>query len=246
MADGWAAGSTDGIGYTQLEAFDEPVGTSATLSASPSPLPGEFFDRPAVKVAPELLGALVVSRSERGVTVVRITEVEAYEGPDDPASHAFRGPSATNRAEFGEPGTFYVYRTHAVHRCLNAVCGPGRRPASVLLRAGAVEEGVALARERRRPGVPVRDLARGPANLAQALGIVDLRHDGQPASDAAAGLFLAGPAGSLRPEGVGRGPRTGIGGPAAGCPWRFWIPGEPSVSPYRAHPGARRRLGADG
>ncbi|MFF5147548.1 DNA-3-methyladenine glycosylase [Streptomyces sp. NPDC013157] len=214
-------------------------------TALPPVLSREFFDRPAVEVAPELLGALVVSRSEGGVTAVRITEVEAYEGPDDPASHAFRGPNATNRAEFGEPGTFYVYRTHAVHRCLNAVCGPGRRPASVLLRAGAVEAGAALARQRRRPGLRARDLARGPANLAQALGVVDLRHDGQSACDVTADLFLAGPTGGLCREHVGSGPRTGVGGPAAGYPWRFWTLGEPSVSPYRAHPSARHRLGAD-
>jgi DNA-3-methyladenine glycosylase len=240
MAHSSAVDGTDGIGLTQLEVFDEPVGASVV----PSAVRSEFFDRPAVEVAPELLGALVVSRSRRGVTAVRITEVEAYEGPDDPASHAFRGPNATNRAEFGEPGTFYVYRTHGVHRCLNAVCGSGRRPASVLIRAGAVETGVELARERRRPGVQARDLARGPANLAQALGIVDLRHDGQPACDAAADLFLAEPTGDLSLEPVGRGPRTGVGGPAAPYPWRFWIPGDRSVSPYRAHPGARQWLRA--
>lgn len=242
MAHSRAGESAGGTGHTQLEVFGEPADAPAPRSA----LRRAFFDRPAVEVAPELLGALVVSRSPRGVTVVRITEVEAYEGPDDPASHAFRGPNATNRAEFGEPGTFYVYRTHAVHRCLNAVCGPGRRPASVLLRAGTVEAGAALARERRRPGVRARDLARGPANLAQALGIVDLRHDGQSACDPAADVFLAEPTGCVPQERVARGPRTGVGGPAAGYPWRFWIPGEPSVSPYRAHPGPRRQPAADG
>lgn len=114
----------------QLEALEEPL----SASALPSVLSREFFDRPAVEVAPELLGALVVSRSDGGVTAVRITGVEACEGPDGPASHAFRAPKATSRAEFGKPGTFYVYRTHAVHRCLNVVCGPGRRPASVRIR----------------------------------------------------------------------------------------------------------------
>ncbi|MEU6602369.1 DNA-3-methyladenine glycosylase [Streptomyces flaveolus] len=228
--------------HEQLRAFDEPGAASAGRPA----LPERFFDRPALEVAPELLGALVVSRSQRGVTAVRITEVEAYEGPDDPASHAFRGPNRTNRAEFGAPGTFYVYRTHAVHRCLNAVCGPGRRPASVLLRAGTVVEGTDAAQERRGPGVRPRDLARGPANLARALGIADLRHDGQSACDAAADLFLAEPTGGVASARVGRGPRTGVGGPAASYPWRFWMLGESSVSPYRAHPGSRRRTRAEG
>lgn len=221
--------------------FGDPVGASAL----PPALRGKFFDRPAVEVAPELLGAVIVARSEYGVTAVRITEVEAYEGPDDPASHAFRGPNATNRAEFGEPGTFYVYRTHAVHRCLNVVCGPGRRPASVLLRAGTVESDETSARQHRRPGLRSRDLARGPGNLARALGIVDLRHDGRSACDAAADLFLAEPTGDVRRERVGRGPRTGVGGPAAGYPWRFWTLGDPSVSAYRAHPGTRRRSRTD-
>lgn len=242
MAENRTVPGVAGADHEQLRAFDEPGAASAGRSA----LREHFFDRPALEVAPELLGALVVSRSQRGVTAVRITEVEAYEGPDDPASHAFRGPNRTNRAEFGAPGTFYVYRTHAVHRCLNAVCGPGRRPASVLLRAGTVVEGADVARERRGPGVRARDLARGPANLARALGIADLHHDGQSACDAAAELFLAEPAGGVSSARVGRGPRTGVGGPAALYPWRFWMLGESSVSAYRAHPGSRQRRRAKG
>ncbi|MEV5171274.1 DNA-3-methyladenine glycosylase [Streptomyces flaveolus] len=229
--------------HEQLRAFDEP---GATSSGRPA-LPEHFFDRPALEVAPELLGALVVSRSQRGVTAVRITEVEAYEGPDDPASHAFQGPNRTNRAEFGAPGTFYVYRTHAVHRCLNAVCGPGRRPASVLLRAGTVVEGTDAAQERRGPGVRPRDLARGPANLARALGIADLRHDGQSACDAAGDLFLAEPTGGVASARVGRGPRTGVGGPAASYPWRFWMLASRASAPIgrtRGPAGGRGR-GAD-
>ncbi|MFF4116620.1 DNA-3-methyladenine glycosylase [Streptomyces sp. NPDC001714] len=226
-----------GTDHEQLRVFDGPGAAPTGRSA----LCEHFFDRPAVEVAPGLLGALVVARSQRGVTALRITEVEAYEGPDDPASHAFGGPNRTNRAEFGAPGTFYVYRTHAVHRCLNVVCGPGRRPASVLLRAATVVEGADVARERRGPGMRARDLARGPANLARALGIADLRHDGRSACDGAAELFLAEPAGGVPSERIGRGPRTGVGGPAASYPWRFWMLGESSVSPYRPHPGSRRR-----
>ncbi|MFF3515064.1 DNA-3-methyladenine glycosylase [Streptomyces sp. NPDC002573] len=242
MTENLTVPGAGGADHEQLRAFEEPGASSAGRPA----LREHFFDRPALEVAPELLGALVVSRSQRGVTAVRITEVEAYEGPDDPASHAFRGPNRTNRAEFGAPGTFYVYRTHAVHRCLNAVCGPGRRPASVLLRAGTVVEGADVAQERRGPGVRARDLARGPANLARALGIADLCHDGQSACDGAAELFLAEPAGGISSARVGRGPRTGVGGPAALYPWRFWMLGESSVSPYRAHPGYRRGMRAQG
>ncbi|MGY4927859.1 DNA-3-methyladenine glycosylase [Streptomyces sp. 900105755] len=237
MTQYWTVPGTAGTDHEQLRAFDEPEAAPAGRSA----LPERFFDRPAVEVAPELLGALVISRAQRGVTAVRVTEVEAYEGPDDPASHAFRGPNRTNRAEFGVPGTFYVYRTHAVHRCLNAVCGPGGRPASVLLRAGTVVQGADLARERRGPGLRARDLARGPANLARALGIADLRHDGRSACDGTAELFLAEPSGGVPSARIGRGPRTGVGGPAARYPWRFWVLGESSVSAYRPHPGPRRR-----
>ena len=101
----------------------------------------------------------------------RLTEVEAYEGPDDPASHAFRGPTGRNEIMFGPPGFLYVYFVYGMHWCANIVCGPPGRPSAVLIRAGEVVAGIDAARQRRPAAKQDRELARGPARLAQALGL---------------------------------------------------------------------------
>jgi DNA-3-methyladenine glycosylase len=121
---------------------------------------------PVLEVAPRLLGARF---THAGVTV-RLTEVEAYDGADDPGSHAHRGMTARNEVMFGPPGHLYVYFTYGMHHCCNVVCGPEGRASAVLLRAGEVVDGLDLARER-RPGSSDRDLARGPARLCKALAL---------------------------------------------------------------------------
>ncbi len=162
-------------------------------------LPRAFLDRPVLTVAPALLGCVLAHQSADGLVAAEIVEVEAYRGESDPASHAFRGRTARNAVMFGEPGHAYVYFTYGMHFCVNLVCeGPGEASA-VLLRAGRVVEGVALAAVRRgtsgrarvsgrrcwqprsrwQPGSAAgglgaaaeRNLARGPARLCQALGI---------------------------------------------------------------------------
>ena len=125
-----------------------------------------FFARPVLEVAPELLGCTV---SHAGVTV-RLTEVEAYEGSNDPGSHAFRGQTPRTRVMFGEPGGLYVYFTYGMHWCANLVCGSTGTASAVLLRAGEVVAGLGMARSR-RPGVIERNLARGPACLAMTLAL---------------------------------------------------------------------------
>jgi DNA-3-methyladenine glycosylase len=194
-------------------------------------------------VAPRLLGARLTTRLPDGVVTVRLTEVEAYDGENDPGSHAFRGRTARNEVMFGPAGCLYVYRHLGLHMCANVVTGVEGRASAVLLRAGEVVEGVDVARGRRlRRGV-VRhdsDLARGPARLADALGI-DLDRNG-------ADLLDGGPV-RLKPPGrpaggVVTGPRvgvSGVGGDADAYPWRFWLPGEPTVSAYR--PATARRRG---
>jgi DNA-3-methyladenine glycosylase len=194
------------------------------------------LSRPVLEVAPTLLGASLASAS----VVVRLTEVEAYAGQRDPGSHAFRGPTPRNEVMFGPPGRLYVYFTYGMHWCMNVVTGPDGEASAVLLRAGDVVEGLAHARSR-RPGVADRDLCRGPARLARTLGVtgeqggVDLLDDDSP-------VRLL-PAPSLPdPTRLRTGPRVGVAGEGATAPWRFWLDGEPTVSPYR--PAVRRARAA--
>lgn len=179
-------------------------------------------------VAPQLLGATL---THGGVTV-RLTEVEAYDGPNDPASHAYRGITPRNAVMFGPPGKLYVYFAYGMHWCANVVCGPDGQASAVLLRAGVVESGVDVARGR-RGGRPDVTLARGPANLTQALGL-GRDHDGL---DLDGKLRL--PDTPVPSSDVATGPRVGVS-VAHDVPWRFWLRGEPTVSPYRRSPRAPR------
>jgi len=180
---------------------------------------------PALQVAPRLLGGVISS----GEVSIMITEVEAYEGTDDPASHAWRGPTPRTTIMFGPPGHVYVYLSHGLHHAMNLVCGPDGVASAVLLRGGTVVAGVDRARQR-RPGVADDRLARGPGNLTRALG-VDLRHNGLA-------VDLA-PGGAAEDVPMARGPRVGVSR-AAERPWRFWWRGAASVSPYRRSPRAPR------
>lgn len=168
---------------------------------------------------------------------VRVTEVEAYEGADDPASHAYRGRTARNAAMFGPPGHAYVYFTYGMHFCLNLVCGPVGIAEAVLVRAGEVIAGTTIARSR-RPGSSARDLARGPARLAQALA-VDRSLDGVDVTGGPPGLRVEC-GDPIADDAVCRGPRVGVAR-AADRIARLWIAAEPTVSPYRAHAPRHRR-----
>jgi DNA-3-methyladenine glycosylase len=193
--------------------------------------PPEFLHGHAVDVAPRLLGALVTSRVDGHLVSIRITEVEAYGGvAEDPGSHAFRRQTARNAAMFGPPGHAYVYFTYGMHWCLNVVTQPEGTAGAVLIRAGEVTEGIEVARVRRPACSADRDLARGPARLAMALGVTgDL--DGADLFDAGSLLRLTLPE---RPApAIEVGPRTGVGGEGAATPWRFHLHDEPTVSPYR-------------
>ncbi|MGR3933694.1 DNA-3-methyladenine glycosylase [Streptomyces sp. BRA346] len=204
-----------------------------------TPLARTFFDRPVLEVAPDLLGRTLVRRTPEGPIGLRLTEVEAYAGPADPGSHAYRGRTERNAVMFGPPGHAYVYFTYGMWHCLNLVCGPEGSPSGVLLRAGEVLYGHEHAHERRPKARNDHELAKGPARLATALG-VDRRLDGTDVcagSQAPLEILTGCPA---RPEQVLSGPRTGVGGEGATHPWRFWIEGDPSVSPYRAHTPRRR------
>lgn len=155
-------------------------------------------------------------------------------GADDPGSHAFRGKTQRNAVMFGPAGYLYVYFTYGMHFCANVVCGANGVSSAVLLRAGEVVEGEDVARSRRPAARSSRDLARGPARLASALGLTR-EHNG---------TYLLGEedielvGGAESPMGVRTGPRVGVrypGGDGERFPWRFWIKDDPTVSAYRAH-----------
>nr|WP_281070268.1 DNA-3-methyladenine glycosylase [Paeniglutamicibacter kerguelensis] len=199
----------------------------------------------SVRLAPHLLGALVSSFIDGWLVVVRLTEVEAYDGASDPGSHAYRGKTKRNAALFGPPGTAYVYFTYGMHHCANVVCGPEGTASAVLMRAGEVIAGEDVVRARRGNNTgPAHLLLSGPARLAQGLGL-SLRENGAAYRQGTAG----GPGPSLGLENLAtmplahcRGPRTGISGEGGGdaYPYRYWLPGEPSVSPYRRAAPRRR------
>jgi DNA-3-methyladenine glycosylase len=195
-----------------------------------TPLARQFYEQPVLEVARGLLGAHLVRSCDEGTVVLRLTEVEAYAGSDDPGSHAFRGQTPRNAVMFGPGGHAYVYFTYGMHYCVNVVSGVEGLSSGVLMRAGEVVAGEPLVRTR-RGSVAFRDLARGPARLTVALDIdkslngIDLTvpgplwlASGEPVDDAL----------------VGTGPRVGVAGEGGVRPWRLWVDGEPSVSAYRA------------
>ncbi len=186
----------------------------------------ELLGRPSLEVAPTLLGATLRHRTPEGEVALRLTEVEAYAGADDPGSHAFRGMTARNEVMFGPAGHLYVYFTYGMHHCCNVVVGAEGTASAVLLRAGEVVEGVELARSR-RPRSSDRDLCRGPARLCQALGI-DGRHDGADLVTGASGLTIVDD-GTAPPAEPVVTTRIGITR-AVDEPWRWYVRGDPHVS----------------
>lgn len=216
------------------------IASTGDAALAPDPAAAALLAADPVSVAPRLLGALLHGR---GVTV-RLTEVEAYGGSDDPGSHAVRGATPRTRPMFAAPGHVYAYFSYGMHTCVNLVCGPEGVAAAVLLRAGEVVAGADLAHARRAAGrsprsVPFRDLARGPARLAQALGVT-LADSGSvlaPLDRPEFDLLRLEPGRPLPAERIAAGPRvgvSGVGGDGGAHPWRFWIAGDPTVSSYRA------------
>ncbi|WBB71500.1 DNA-3-methyladenine glycosylase [Micromonospora sp. WMMD1128] len=200
-----------------------------------------WLDAPAAEIAATARTLLGWTVSANGVRV-RLTEVEAYAGTGaDPASHAHRGPTPRNRVMFGPAGHVYVYFVFGMHWCANIVCGRDGEAAAVLLRAGAVVDGIETARER-RPRASDRDLGRGPARLVTALGL-GRDANGTSAVDGTGPLLLAAPESPVDPARITAGPRVGVAA-AHDLPWRFWLIDEPSVSAYRRHTPRRRQPAA--
>lgn len=184
-------------------------------------LGARFYRRPPEVVARALLGKLLVHRGRAGV----IVETEAYQGPEDRASHARFGPTARNRVMFGPGGVSYVYLCYGVHDLFNVVAGPDGQPGAVLVRALEPHRGLP------------DDLgcARGPGKLTRALAI-GRDHSGIDLTASERLTITAGR--TVKPAQVAVGPRVGVdyAGDWAEAPLRFWIEGSPAVS---RHPGKR-------
>lgn len=197
--------------------------------------------RPALEVAPLLLGAILTVEAPEGRTSIRLTEVEAYRGALDPGSHAFRGQTKRAEVMFGEAGHLYTYFTYGMHTCANIVCSVPGDASACLLRAGEIVEGVDLARARRPSARKDAQLAMGPARLCVALGLT-LADGGADLAASRVRLDVSS-LGGVSPQAVRSSVRTGVSGPGGGddFPWRFWIDGDPTVSPYRAHVPRKRQ-----
>lgn len=199
------------------------------------PVDRELLTGTAVETAPLLLGGLVRSRIDGIPVLARITEVEAYEGEHDPASHAYRGPTKRTAVMFGEAAHLYCYFVYGMHWCANVVCGTPSSAAAVLLRAAEIVDGESAARSRGAKSVTGAKLASGPARLTRALGLSGA-HSGLDLLDQESPVQLV----ALAPgQPYESGPRVGIAA-AAEVSWRFWLPEDPTVSAYRA--GGRKRV----
>jgi DNA-3-methyladenine glycosylase len=196
-----------------------------------APVDREVLSQHSLTVAPLLLGATLVSTLGGEPVAVRITEVEAYEGADDPASHAFHGPTKRNAVMFGPAGHLYCYFVYGMHWCANITCGPVGVASAVLLRGAEIVGGLDRAQARGpnlARSVKRSQLASGPARLARSMGL----------NGAQTGIDLLDDRSSIRLTSLGpempylTGPRVGVA-VAAEWPWRFWLDGEPSVSSYR-------------
>ncbi|WP_018335603.1 DNA-3-methyladenine glycosylase [Actinomycetospora chiangmaiensis] len=204
------------------------------------------LDRAELAVDPlaaarHLLGTELVARVPEGEVRVRIVEVEAYRGEDDPGSHCYRGRTPRNDVMWGPAGHLYVYFVYGMHFCANVVALVDGRPGAVLLRAGEVLSDPAVAHVR-RPTARGRDaeLARGPARLCTLLGLAR-EHNGLDVLDPASPVRLE--RGTGVPDGsVRTGPRVGVAA-AQQRPWRLWVAGSPAVTPYKA--GRARADGPD-
>lgn len=201
-------------------------------------LPRDFYDRPTLDVARDLLGAVLVHRRRGAVTSGVIVEVEAYIGESDPACHAAPGRTKRNAPLYGPPGFSYVYLNYGIHSLVNAVTEPEHHPAAVLIRALAPLDGIPTMRRRRLRAVKGRTtanpaqlsesaLCRGPGNLTMAMGITLEENQ----------LDLSGSRLFIEPGGMpvgdsAWGPRIGIR-VGTDQPWRGWIAGHPAVSAHQ-------------
>lgn len=194
---------------------------------SARPLARRFYARDSRALAPLLLNKVLVRGTGPDRITARIVEVEAYAGAQDPASHAFRGPTPRNETMFGPPGRLYVYFTYGMHWCANVVCGNDGEASAVLLRAAAPLAGLDTMRRRRGPDRTDRELCAGPARLAQAFGITGADDN----ADLIRGDLRILDDATPPPTRPGRSVRIGLrAGHGDRERWRWFVPRDPNVS----------------
>lgn len=192
------------------------------------PISFEFFQKPTLELAKNMLGCLLVKETEEGMASGYIVETEAYMGPEDRAAHSF-GNRRTKRTEimFGKAGFVYTYTMHT-HTLVNVVSGTIDKPEAILIRAIEPYSGIELMHKRRGTD-NIRNLTNGPGKLTKAIGITmeDYGH-----SFSKPPLYIAS---GMSPSDISIGPRIGIQntGEAKDYPWRFWVTGNPYVSKHR-------------
>ena len=209
-----------------------PADALAVLAAPV--LPVEFYLRPTLRVARDLLGKILVHRRRGAITAGRIVEVEAYRGPEDRAAHTAGGRrTPRNEVMWGPGGRLYVYFTYGMRHCCNVVTRAAGAPEAVLLRGLEPLVGIPLMRRRRggRRDLEVAALARGPGNLCQAMGI-DRTADG---TDLVTGSIVILDAPRIRPAAIDASPRIGVAyaGDHALRPWRLFVRDSAAVSGSR-------------
>jgi DNA-3-methyladenine glycosylase len=192
------------------------------------PLPRSFYDRPAERVARELLGKMIVRELDGAVLAGRIVETEAYLGEEDEAAHSFAGLTERTRVIFGPPGHAYVYFSYGMHHCLNLVAEAEGRAGCVLIRALEPVEGIDRMFERRPRATQLRDLCSGPGKLTQAFGITL----GEYGADVTRGALTVREPLWARPFRVQQTARVGITR-SADRPLRFCMEGNECVSRLR-------------
>lgn len=202
-----------------------------------SPLPRRFFDRPVLKVAPELLGAILVRDMPGGTRLTgRIVEVEAYDGERDLACHASKGRTPRTDTLYADPGLAYVYLCYGMHHMLNAVCDENGYPAAALIRAVEPLDGVE-AMDPGKAAAPLRihRIASGPGRLARAFRITRALNRADLCAEGPLWIAAGEPVG---PRAMARGTRIGVGYASvwARKPWRWAIRGHPAVSVPFARP----------
>ncbi len=190
------------------------------------PLSRRFYSRSAPDVAEGLLGRILVRRDGSALLAGRIVEVEAYLGEEDPASHAYRGPTPRNAPMFGPAGTAYVYFSYGNHHCLNIVTGRVDEAGAVLIRAVEPVSGLKVMRSRRASAKRDVDLTSGPGKLCQAFGI-DLSLNG--VSMLKRDFFISSRRFLRKGERIERSSRIGIS-QGREFDFRFYIAGSPYVS----------------